>query len=218
MLDKLLGLGRNILSGASQGVGTALGMGGFNYSPQAQESAPQNIQQTVELSTSGSEGGTRNIPFYGASGYLNPALTIAGRVKDQIPGIIGGLGIDSALDFFSSGNDVCSTSRSMKPYSVNKQSGCISVTRKQQSRLKEMVGIVGLEQTADAVGLDTNTLVLLLLKRFKSRGRGITAASMKTTKRTIRQIKGLHNEVSSMAGRRAPVRRTAAVKQVKYSN
>ena len=218
MLDKILGIGKNLISGASQGVGTALGMGGFGYSPQAQESAPQNIQQTVELSTSGSEGGTRNIPFFGASGYLNPALTIAGRVRDQLPGIVGGLGIDSALNFFDGGNDVCSTNNMMKPYSVNKQSGCISVTRKQQSRLKEMVGIVGLEQTASAVGLDTNTLVLLLLKRFKARGRGITAASMRTTKRTIRQIKGLHNEVSSMAGRRTPVRRTAAVKQVKYSN
>jgi len=209
-------LGKNLLRGAANTVGSSLGMGGYGYSPQAQESAPQNIQQTVELSTSGSEG-TRNIPFF-QSGYLNPALSIAGKVRDQIPGIVGGLGIDTALDFFGGGNDVCSTNNSMKPYSVNKQSGCISVTRKQQSRLKEMVGIVGLEQTADAVGLDTNTLVLLLLKRFKSRGRGITAASMKTTKRTIRQIKGLHNEVSSMAGRRAPVRRTAAVKQVKYSN
>ena len=61
-------------------------------------------------------------------------------------------------------------------------------------------------------------LCQLLLKRFKSRGRGITAASMRTTKRTIRQIKSLHNEVSSMAGRKTPVRRAAAVKQVKYSN
>jgi hypothetical protein len=81
-----------------------------------------------------------------------------------------------------------------------------------------MVSIVGLEMTADAIDLDPDQLVLLLLKRFKARGRGITAASMRTTKRTIRQIKSLHSEVSSMAGRKTPVRRTAAVKQVKYSN
>ena len=66
--------------------------------------------------------------------------------------------------------------------------------------------------------LEQENLCQLLLKRFKARGRGITAASMRTTKRTIRQIKTLHNEVSSMAGRKTPVRRTAAVKQVKYSN
>ena len=29
MLDKILGIGKNLISGASQGVGTALGMGGF---------------------------------------------------------------------------------------------------------------------------------------------------------------------------------------------
>ena len=90
--------------------------------------------------------------------------------------------------------------------------GCVTVTRKQQARLKEMVGIIGLEATASAVGLDTNTLVLLLLKRFKARGRGITAASMRTTKRTIRQIKNLHAEVSSMAGRRTTVRRGSTTK------
>lgn len=221
MLSSLLNIGKNFLGGASQGVGNLLGMGGFVYSPQAQESAPQNIQQTVEVASSGSEG-FRTIPIMPAAGYLNPALTIAGKARDALSGFgggfAGGLGIDTALDFFGGGNDVCSTNNSMKPYSINKQSGCISVTRKQQARLKEMVGVVGLEQTASAVGLDTNTLVLLLLKRFKARGRGITASSMRTTKRTIRQIKSLHNEVSSMAGRRAPVRRAAAVKQVKYSN
>ena len=217
MLSSILNVGKNLLSGASQGVGSLLGMGGFGYSPQAQESAPQNIQQTVELASSGEEG-YRRIPIMQQTGYLNPALSIAGRVRDQLPGIVGGLGLDTALDFFGGGQDACSTSNSMKPYSINKQSGCVSVTRKQQARLKEMVGVVGLEQTASAVGLDTNTLVLLLLKRFKARGRGITASSMRTTKRTIRQIKSLHNEVSSMAGRRAPVRRAAAVKQVKYSN
>ena len=81
-----------------------------------------------------------------------------------------------------------------------------------------MVGMIGLAETANAIGLDQDNLVLLLLKRFKARGRGITPASMRTTKRTIRQIKTLHNEVSSMAGRKAPVRRTSAVKQVKYTN
>ncbi len=130
-------------------------------------------------------------------------------------GIGTGLGFDALIG--GSSGQVCQTPQSM-PFSVNKMNGCISVSRKQQQKLKEMVAMIGIENTASAIGLNPNDLVLLLLKKFRSRGRGITAASMRTTKRTIRQIKSLHNEVSSMAGRKTPVRRAASVKQVKYSN
>ena len=140
------------------------------------------------------------------------------RKIEIIIGLGGGGILVKAFNAFGGGNDVCMPKNSMQPYSVNKQTGCISVSRKQQARLKQMVGIVGLSATADAIGLSEDNLVMLLLKRFRARGRGITAASMRTTKRTIRQIKNLHNEVTTMAGRRKPVRRTAAVKQVKYSN
>lgn len=164
-----------------------------------------NLQQTIETQGAG------NMP-----GNLIQARTgrgIISQIPTTIPEAVG-LGIDY---FFGNGGDVCQPA-GQKPYGVNKATGCITVTRKQQARLKEMVSIVGLEMTADAIDLDPDQLVLLLLKRFKARGRGITAASMRTTKRTIRQIKSLHSEVSSMAGRKTPVRRTAAVKQVKYSN
>lgn len=166
-----------------------------------------NLQSAIETQNAGSLG----IQALRGSGGNRG---IATQIPTSIPEAVG-MGIDY---FFGGGSgDVCQTTQS-RPYGVSKANGCITVTRKQQSRLKEMVSIIGLEATADAVDLNPDDLVLLLLKRFKSRGRGITAASMRTTKRTIRQIKSLHSEVSSMAGRRTPVRRTAAVKQVKYSN
>ena len=168
-----------------------------------------NLQNTIETQSAGSEGFRNGIVQARTGGR-----GIISQIPTTIPEAIG-LGVD----YFFGGDDgdVCQP-KGQKPYSVNKMNGCITVTRKQQARLKEMVSIVGLEMTADAIGLDPDQLVLLLLKRFKARGRGITAASMRTTKRTIRQIKSLHSEVSSMAGRKTPVRRTAAVKQVKYSN
>ena len=167
-----------------------------------------NVQNTIETQTAGSEG------YRNGFQQARTGRGIITQIPTTVPEAIG-MGLDYFLGM--GGNDVCQP-QGQKPYSVNKMNGCITVTRKQQSRLKEMVSIVGLEMTADAVGLDPDQLVLLLLKRFKARGRGITAASMRTTKRTIRQIKSLHSEVSSMAGRKTPVRRTAAVKQVKYSN
>ena len=167
-----------------------------------------NVQGTIETQTAGSEG------FRNGYQQARTGRGIITQIPTTIPEAVG-MGLDYFLGM--GGDDVCQP-QGQKPFSVNKANGCITVTRKQQSRLKEMVSIVGLEMTADAVGLDPDQLVLLLLKRFKARGRGITAASMRTTKRTIRQIKSLHSEVSSMAGRKTPVRRTAAVKQVKYSN
>lgn len=218
------------------GIGKAIGLGstsqvlgsiitGGAISPfkqnQAQESAPQNVQQTIELASSGEESGLtpryQQAAYAGLPDRLLPSFRISDRVRDIVGGMGGGAILDNIGNIFGRGDVVCGTESSMKPFSVSKANGCITVSRKQQARLKEMVGIVGLEQTADAVGLDTDTLVLLLLKRFRARGRGITAASMKTTKRTIRQIKSLHNEVSSMA-KRAPARRASTVKQVKYSN
>lgn len=218
-IGKTLGLGST-----GQVIGNVLGGGlgqAFNNPSQpAVTTAPTNIQNTVELSTSGEEGYRTVGQGAFSQANLLPAVGrgLTDRTRDIIIGLGGGEILGQAFDAFGGGNNVCMPKNSMQPYSVNKQTGCISVSRKQQARLKQMVGIVGLSATADAIGLSEDNLVMLLLKRFRARGRGITAASMRTTKRTIRQIKNLHNEVSSMAGRRTPVRRTAAVKQVKYSN
>lgn len=197
--------------------------GAFEQGGSATESAQGSNQQgTIETNQAGSEGG-QEMNYGNIAGFpqiiRNFGNLISGR-SGQAFGI--GTGIGTGINavgnaIFGGSQQVCQTPQSM-PYGVNKMTGCITVTRKQQQRLKEMVSVVGIEQTAAAVGLNPNDLVLLLLKRFKARGRGITAASMRTTKRTIRQIKTLHNEVSSMAGRRAPVRRASTVKQVKYSN
>lgn len=212
MLKNLLGIG-----------GLVSDVAGKVFGQPAVE-APQitNIQTVGETQDSGAENQYRS-PMMQANPLAFFTPQVATGIARNLPsigralGIGGGAALGGAALLGGDG-EVCSTNSSMMPYSVNKQSGCISVTRKQQARLKQMVSMIGLTETASAVGLDADNLVLLLLKRFKARGRGITPASMRTTKRTIRQIKTLHNEVSSMAGRKTPVRRASTVKQVKYSN
>ena len=209
-IGKTLGLGStaDVVGGIAR---RAFGLPGQSPAPAVESASTVSIDNTFETPNSGDEGLYRTVG-QGMFTQANPLITripqVSDRTRDIITGLGGGEIFRQGYNFFFGGDaEICGTKNSMKPYSVNKQTGCISVTRKQQNRLKEMVGIVGLEQTASAIGLDTDTLVLLLLKRFKSRGRGITASSMRTTKRTIRQIKSLHNEVSSMAGRRTAVRR-----------
>jgi len=182
--------------------------------------APQitNIQTVGETQESGAEN-------YGQATQANPLATfgpqIAQGISRNLPAIGRALGIGGGAvvgsQFFGGNGDICE-SPMQKPYNINKMTGCITITRKQQSALKDALKFTDIPTLASSIGLDPMQLCQLLLKRFKARGRGITSASMRTTKRTIRQIKSLHSEVSSMAGRKTPVRRATAVKQVKYSN
>jgi len=178
----------------------------------ARESAPINLQQTIETADAGS-----------SSGMMQARSGFTGR--DIVSGAIGGIANevfqDANWDRWTDFGDVdvsnvCRTGSSA-PW-TRTSTGCVTVSRKQQAKLKEAVEMLGISTVANAVGLEQPTLVALLMKRFPRRGKGITASSMRTTRRTIRQVKSLHNDISAMAGRRTPVRRAAAVKQVKYSN
>ncbi len=203
MIDKIKG----IFQGAAN-IGSQL-FGAMNQ-PAIEVPNITNIQTTNETADSGSER-----PMMQANPFAF-TLPVAQQIGKNLPAIGRALGIGGtgalAYNFLGGGEGEVCAPKSSAPFSVNKVTGCISVSRKQQARLKEMVSLIGLEGTASMIGLDPNTLVMLLLKRFKARGRGITAASMKTTKRTIRQIKSLHAEVSSMAGRRSVVRRGSTTK------
>ena len=221
--------GNNLLSPEGYSLGKVVegGLKVFNniFGGKSQRDAvesPQvtNITNTMETNMSGEENlnrGFQGATFFPAISNLPSIIGTGSRILKKVLPTVGGIGGGLALSNIGGSGEICAPA-SAAPYSVNKTSGCINVTRKQQAKLRDMVSLIGIEETAAMIDLDTQTLVLLLLKKFKSRGRGITAASMRTTKRTIRQIKSLHNEVSSMAGRKTPVRRTAAVKQVKYSN
>ena len=214
MFQAIGGLGRTI-----SGIGNAIG-GIFGQRPAVEAPQITNIQTVGETQESGSE----NYP--GQVMQANPLAAfgpqVATGIARNLPAIGRALGIGGGAavvgsQFFGSNGEICESPGS-RPYNVNKTTGCITITRNQQRKLKDALQYTDIPTLAASIGLDPMQLCQLLLKRFKARGRGITAASMRTTKRTIRQIKTLHNEVSSMAGRKTPVRRTAAVKQVKYSN
>ena len=212
MFQAIGGLG-NVLSGIGSVATRIFG------SPAVEAPQITNIQTVGETERSGAEN------YGGGVMQANPLTAfgpqIATGIARNLPNIQRALGIGGGAvigsQFFGGSPEICE-SPMQKPYNVNKITGCITITRKQQMALKDALKFTDIPTLAESIGLDPMQLCQLLLKRFKSRGRGITAASMRTTKRTIRQIKSLHNEVSSMAGRKTPVRRAAAVKQVKYSN
>ena len=112
--------------------------------------------------------------------------SIGGQVLDLIPDI-------NISKYFGS-SAVCATKPSGAPITV-RPDGCITVTRKQQSRLKIMVQTIGLSAVADALNLSEGEVAALLLKNFPRRGKGISAAQLRNAKRVNRTIMGMAKQL-----------------------
>jgi len=126
----------------------------------------------------------------------------------QIGTAVGGALLESAVDiipdinirkFFGTGMNICGTRNGMPkmPYSVNQRTGCLSVTRKQQKVLKEMLMYAPMDQVAAFVGLSKDELFALVTKQFPTRRRGITAAQLRNAKRVNNQIIRMHDQLAS---------------------
>jgi hypothetical protein len=70
-----------------------------------------------------------------------------------------------------------------------------------------------LSTAADILGIDENTLVMILLKRFRNDGPVVTKAALRKTKQTVRRLKSMCDMYDDLrpratARRRAPMRRS----------
>lgn len=122
----------------------------------------------------------------------------------SFPQVIGSAAMDiipdfSVSKFFGTGLNICGTKNGMPkmPYSVNQRTGCLSVTRKQQKVLKEMLMYAPMDQVAAFVGLSKDELFALVTKQFPARRRGITAAQLRNAKRVNNQIIRMHDQLAS---------------------
>ena len=118
---------------------------------------------------------------------------IGSTVMDLIPDI-------NITKFFGNGMpNICGTRNGMPkmPYTVNARTGCLSVTRKQQKVLKEMLMYAPMDAVASFVGLSKDELFALVTKQFPARRRGITAAQLRNAKRVNNQIIRMHDQLAS---------------------
>jgi hypothetical protein len=138
---------------------------------------------------------------YRGNGYMPtytagvPALP---KATDILGGAIGGAVMDLIPDinitkYFGS-SAVCATKPSGAPITI-RPDGCITVSRKQQAKLKVMVQTIGLPAVADALNLSEGEVAALLLKNFPRRGKGITAAQLRNAKRVNRTIMGMAKQL-----------------------
>ena len=161
---------------------------------------------------------------YKADDVYTAGIPTVARPRDVLTGAAIGAGmdfIDQITDYFAGGDQGATQQMMMcrpasrRPYTINQQTGCISITRKQQAKLKELVRNVGIEVASKQIGLPVSMVTQLLLKTFRTRRRGISGADLRTVKRVDRQMHslacalgGISQTSRAVASRKSPPKRS----------
>jgi len=134
-------------------------------------------------------------------GFLSPALGVA-RTALSKPAVQVGLGLGGAALTAMGGG----------------QAQQMRVTRKQQKQVKDMVMLIGIDATADMLGISNEQVVMILVKKFRARSQGITGAQLRNARRVNNKVIHMYNSLKAGYGsttRRAPARKTTSITQVK---
>ena len=223
--NQTAGLLPRIASSVGRKVDQLLGLDEQTTNPQAVAvDNTSNRQNVIETDESGSQSLPYRLqPDYYTSDFqqaqLSSVLPTINAVRQIGRNVVpfvkrnllpiaatGGASVTMLNDLYEQ-QGLCSPNKGGKPYSVSKVTGCITVTRKQQRALKELVMTMGIDRAAAAIGLDPSQVGLLLVKKFPPRSRGISGASMKTTRRTIRQLTRYAHDLDDFCKRPTPTRR-----------
>jgi hypothetical protein len=134
----------------------------------------------------------------GMGTILGPALNVGRSILKSPFGQIG-----TGLGAIGLGSLMTADGRQMR------------VTRKMKAQARMLLNMTGgnLQATADMLGIDTQTLVFILLKRFRNDGPVVTKAALRKTKSTIRKLKGMcdmYDDLRPAARRRTTTRRKMA--------
>ena len=96
------------------------------------------------------------------------------------------------------------------------------ITRKMKSQARMVLNMTGgnLSAASDMLGIDENTLVMILLKRFRNDGPVVTKAALRKTKQTIRRLHSMQDVLKSITPtatmrRRAPMKRASTTTLIK---
>ena len=95
------------------------------------------------------------------------------------------------------------------------------ITRKMKSQERMVLNMTGgnISAAADILGIDQNTLIMVLLKRFRNDGPVVTKAALRKTKQTIRRLHSMQDVLKSITPtatrRRSPMKRASTTTLIK---
>lgn len=169
---------------------------------------PQNVRQQPALTTVTNIGaqesqGSGSIQA-GAGTLIAPALSAARNLLKTPQGQLA-LGGGAAL----AGSMFGGEGQKMR------------ITRKMKSQARMVLNMTGgnLQAAADILGIDQNTLIMVLLKRFRNDGPVVTKAALRKTKQTVRRLKSMCDMYDSLrptaTRRRTPMKRASTTTLIK---
>ena len=162
-------------------------------------------------------------PFFGKSSQ-QPAVTTKGAIggqETQVSGttdaFIGGLPVSGLVgagrSFLKSpfGQLITGTGAGLiAGTTLDGSPKQMRITRKMKSQARMVLNMTGgnLQAAADILGIDQNTLVFVLLKRFRNDGPVVTKAALRKTKQTVRRLKSMCDMYDDLRPRARATRRT----------
>lgn len=199
--------GRSTRGRTEQGQGTAVERSTTSMPQETQASGAAGAEAVsqpifaprIDIGTAGSGMGAA--PMQAGFGALAPLGTQL--FSKLTPKIIGGLGLGAAgvvapmvLDSFG-------------------QPKKLRVTKKLKSQVRQAVNLMGIEATAQAMGVDVNTVMFILMKKMRNDGPYVTKAAVRKTRQTVRKMKNLcdmYDDLRPAAKRRPPMRKAATTR------
>lgn len=105
---------------------------------------------------------------------------------------------------------------------MNGQPSGMRITRKMKSQARMVLNMTGgnLSSASQILGVDENTLVMILLKRFRNDGPVVTKAALRKTKQTVRRLKSMCDMYDDLrpratTRRKTPMRRATTTTLIK---
>jgi hypothetical protein len=91
----------------------------------------------------------------------------------------------------------------------------LRVTKKLKSQVRQAVNLMGIEATAQAMGVSQDVVIYILMKKMRNDGPYVTKAAVRKTRQTVRKMKNLcdmYDDLRPAAKRRPPMRRAAGTR------
>lgn len=139
-------------------------------------------------------------------GSVLPSLVSAGRGLLKSP--LGQLALGTGTGVALSG--------------LGGQGNGMRITRKMKSQARTILNMTGgnLSAASDILGIDEQTLVMILLKRFRNDGPVVTKAALRKTKQTVRRLKSMCDMYDDLrpratTRRRSPMKRASTTTLIK---
>lgn len=170
-------------------------------------------QQAIETPTSGSVQ-TRPMEYMAAQ----TSATVPAPTQSYFPGFVSRLPqIARGVRDIAIGVGIGEAAEAV----LDRSGQLKGVTRADQRKAKQMVELVGFDQAANILGISTSVLAMILTKKFRARGRGITAAQLRNAQRVNNRIVHMHKQLessfkkSTAAARRRSTAASSRITQIK---